>query len=85
VIEGLFKEAGLAPQDKGDVPCPFEFPDAVTAARAFLSSGMPGPVRQLGDDKIRGVILESLKPFTRADGSVRQENLWHWAIAKRPS
>jgi SAM-dependent methyltransferase len=84
VIEGLFEDAGLVPQAKGDVACPFEFPDAATAARAFLSSGMPAPVRQLGDDVIRPVILESLKPFTRADGSVRQKNEFHWSLATRP-
>jgi SAM-dependent methyltransferase len=85
VIESMFEEAGLTPQSKGDVPIPFEFRDAATAARAFLSSGMPAPVRQLGDDTIRKVILESLKPFTRADGSVRQDNVFHWALARRPA
>ena len=84
VIEAMMREVGLEPVTVQDVDCPFEFPDVETAVRCFLSPGLPPPVRQLGDERLRPVILGTLGPFTRADGSVRQRNRFHWVMSTRP-
>src|SRR5262249_56264789 len=73
VIEGLMREAGLTPVLAADVDCPFEFRDVDSAVRCFLSPGLPPEIRRLGDEPIAKVVRETLRPFTRADGSVRQE------------
>jgi SAM-dependent methyltransferase len=84
VIEGMMREAGLDPVTAQDVDCPFEFRDVETAVRCFLSPGLPPPVRQLGDERLRQAVLGTLGPFTRPDGSVLQKNRFHWVMATRP-
>src|SRR5262245_45602064 len=82
MIEDLMTQAGLERFTSEDVACPFEFLDADTAVRCFLSAGLPPHIRQLGDEPVRRVALKTLGPFTRPDGSVRQRNVFHWVMAR---
>jgi hypothetical protein len=85
VIEGLLQKAGLSPVASEDVDCPFFFPDAATAWRCFASAGLAvGAIRQVGEESVGRVTLESLKPFTRPDGTVLQRNRFHWVLAQKP-
>lgn len=83
MIEGMMREVGLEPVTAQDVDVPFEFKDVETAVRCYLSPGLPPPIRQLGDERLRQTILGTLGPFTREDGSVLQKNRFHWVMGKR--
>jgi hypothetical protein len=41
-------------------------------------------IRHLGEDRVREVVLPTLAPFTRPDGSVVQQNRFRWVLAERP-
>ena len=85
VIEELLEQAGLTPAAAGDVDCPFRFPDAATAWRCFASAGLAVRIiREVGEEVVRRATLASLAPFTRADGSIVQQNRFHWVMATRP-
>lgn len=86
VLEGLFTDAGLTPVAREVTDGPFLFPDAATAWRGFSSAGLMIPVtRELGEERVRTLVLDSLKPFTRADGTVLQKNRFHWVLGQRAS
>ena len=81
IVEGLLKEAGLDPIAREGVDCPFVYKDAAIAWRSFASAGLTELVfRQVGEAKVKQVALESIKPFTRADGSVVQKNRFYWTM-----
>lgn len=84
ILEGLLGDAGLSPVARETTDIPFSFPDAAAAWRCFWAAGLPPPVRQLGEDRVRPVVLESLVPFTRPDGSIHQNNRFHWVLAGKP-
>jgi SAM-dependent methyltransferase len=86
VVEDLLRDAGLEPEMGASVEIPFLFRDAATAWRCFSSAGiMVGAIRQLGEETVRRVVLDSLRPFTRRDGSVLQENRFRWVLARKPA
>lgn len=85
VLEDLLREAGLSPVAREDVAVPFLFPDVATAWRCFASAGpSAAAVVKLGEEPVKRAALESLKPFTRADGTVLQKNRFHWVLAAKP-
>jgi len=84
VIEGLIEQAGLSPQTSGEFDSAFSYPDGNIAWRAISSAGiLVRATRLAGEDKVQSAITESLKPFTRADGSVVISNRFRWVIATR--
>jgi SAM-dependent methyltransferase len=84
VMEGLMQEAGLDPIARETVDCPFTFRDEATAWRCFSSGGLAvAAIRQVGEEPVKRVTLESLKPFTRPDGTVHQKNRFHWVLATK--
>ena len=85
VVEGLLREAGLDPVAHEGVDIPFVFKDVDSAWRSFASAGLTELVfRQVGEDAVKRVALESVKPFTRPDGSVVQKNRFYWTMAVKP-
>lgn len=85
VLEGLVQEAGLVPTAREVVDVPFVFRDSATAWRCFSSAGQAvGVIRVAGEEPVRRAVLASLEPFTRPDGTVRQENRFHWLLATKP-
>jgi SAM-dependent methyltransferase len=81
-VEGLLKEAGLAPLSSGEVDCVFSFPDLETAVRAHMSAGPAAmAARQAGVEAVRQAIAESLAAFRTSDGGYRQRNRFRYVIA----
>ena len=81
-LEALLEQAGLTPQESGDVSCPFEYPDDETAWRALSSPGpLVAAIEYAGEEKIKQAILTSLAPFKTPQGGYRQENRFRYAIA----
>ena len=81
-LEALMEQVGLTIYARGDVSCPFEYPDEETAWKTINSSGpLAAAVRVAGEEKIKRAALASLVPFKTPAGGYRQENLIHYAIA----
>jgi SAM-dependent methyltransferase len=86
VVEDLLAAARLVPTGSGEVSCPFVYPDLATAWRGQASIG---PLRRaidiVGEGAVRAVFDETLAPHRQPDGSYRQDNVFRWIIATRPS
>ena len=83
VIQRLMEEAGLAPGADGEIGLAFVYPDAATAIRAISSAGvMVKAVRTVGETAVTDALARALGPFTRADGTVVQENRFRWVLAR---
>jgi SAM-dependent methyltransferase len=81
-LEALMEQAGLTIDARGDVSCPFEYPDDETAWKTVSSSGqLVAAIRIAGEATIKQAVLTSLVPFKTPDGGYRQENLIHYVIA----
>lgn len=82
VLDGLVRQAGLAPVREGDVRCAFAWPDAEAMLRSVLAAGMAvTAMRAAGEEAVRRAALEALAPFRAPDGSYRVENDWHYLVA----
>lgn len=76
------EQAGLSILTRGDVSCPFTYPDDETAWKTINSSGpLAAAVRAAGEETVKQAVLASLVPFKTPDGGYRQENLIHYVIA----
>jgi SAM-dependent methyltransferase len=82
----LATEAGLSPESEFDASWAFEYPDAETLGRALVAVAglavLAGPDREL---ELRTTIVDGLAPYSRADGSYRLENEYHFVIARAPA
>jgi SAM-dependent methyltransferase len=81
VVEGLLQQAGLRLIETGEVDCPYEYPDDEIAV---LAIGAAGPavraMRAAGEDRVRGVILQSLIPYKRSAGGYLQKNKFRYFL-----
>jgi SAM-dependent methyltransferase len=82
VIEGLMRDAGLAPQASGEFAGELVLPDTEAAVRTVLSASERA-IRHAGEKAVAEVIRTTLPPFTRPDGSVVWRNRFHWVTATR--
>ncbi len=81
-LESLMEEAWLTVCAKGDVSCPYEYPDEEMAWKTISSAGpIVIAIRAAGEETIKQAVINSLAPFKRPEGGYRQENLMHYAIA----
>ena len=81
-LEELVAAAGLAPQQAGEVPTPFNYPDLATALRAQLASGPARrAVEHAGLDATTEAILTAMESSRQADGSYRQNNAFRYVIS----
>jgi SAM-dependent methyltransferase len=81
-LEALMEQAGLTTDARGDVSCPFEYPDDETAWKTISSVGpLVAAILAAGEGTIKQAVLTSLVPFKTPNGGYRQENLLHYVIA----
>lgn len=81
-IEAIMEAARLQPTSSGDVDCDFTYRDVATAWRAISSAGgVVRAIRHAGEPAVRKAVEDTFGPFTRADGSVRLRNRFHWVMA----
>lgn len=82
VAEDLIAGAGLTLQETGEVDCPFEYPDDDVALKALCSAGpVVRAIRAVGEEQVYEVVLRSMAPYKRSDGSYRQRNKFRYFIA----
>lgn len=81
VAEELIERAGLTLQETREVDCPFEYPDDEVALKAVCSAGpVMRAIRAVGEAKVYEVVLRSMAPYKRSDGSYRQRNKFRYFI-----
>lgn len=85
-VEQLLAHAGLRVSGAGEADCPFAYPDLATAWRGQSAAG---PFRKaieiLGEDTAREAFFDAHEPYRQPDGSYRQENVFRYVIAGKPS
>jgi len=85
VIEELLSAAGLELASGGEASCPFRYPDLATAWRGLSSTGPVQRVIQLaGVEATRAVCDEAHGQYRLPDGTIRQDNVFRYVIARKP-
>ena len=83
-LDAVLAGAGLQPIDRGSVSCPFVYPNAEVSWRGQSSSGVAQrAIETSGEERVRAAVQEADRAHTRADGSVRYENVFVWAAGER--
>jgi SAM-dependent methyltransferase len=83
-LEALVERAGLTAEQAFEVATPFTYADADSAVRAGLSSGPArAAIGHVGVERTTGAVAAVIEQFTRADGTVRIDNVMRTVIARR--
>jgi len=82
-VRAAMTAVGLTPSITGEVDCPFVYEDFGTAWRALGSTELVQQAIALrGEETVREVFDAHLRPAVRADGTVRQENVFAYSVAR---
>ncbi len=74
--------ADLTPQNTGEVPTPYIYPDVETAVRAQSASGPAARALQhAGEDALRSALTTVMTRYRQPDGTVRMNNIFRYLIA----
>lgn len=85
VVEELLAAAGLELASGGEASCPFRYPDLATAWRGQSAAGPLQRVIQLaGVEATRAVCDEVHSQYRLPDGTIRQNNVFRYVIARKP-
>ena len=83
-LERLLSSAGLTSVYSGEVPLAWAHPAVDEAVRAVLASGGGAmAIEAAGEPAARAALEQAVVPFVQADGSVRMNNVFRYAIARR--
>jgi SAM-dependent methyltransferase len=83
-LERLFASAELVPVATGEVPLAWAHPSVDQAVRAVLASGGGAmAIASAGEDAARIALEQAVMPFIEPDGTVRMNNVFRYAIARR--
>ncbi|MEU4834417.1 class I SAM-dependent methyltransferase [Streptosporangium sp. NPDC023615] len=85
-IRAVMRAAGLEPERTGEVSCPFVYESPQAAWLALSSTGLLRfAVARLGEPAVRDLFDTAFAPAVRDDGTVRQENVFEYSIARVPA
>jgi SAM-dependent methyltransferase len=83
-VEALLEATGLTVSDEGEALCPFRFRDM---EHAWVAHSSAGPLRKcidaVGVDKVRDTLTNVLEADRKADGELRQDNVFRYVIATK--
>lgn len=83
-LEDIAVRAGLRPDGSGRVACPFAYPDMDSAVRGLCSTGLfDAAVEATDPTQVEKELTEALHPFRLSDGSIRMDNVFRYAIARK--
>jgi SAM-dependent methyltransferase len=81
-LENVLDKAGLRTVERGEVSCPYVFPNNSTAWRGSASSGVAQrAIVHSGEAAVRTATEEADRAYTRSDGMVRYDNVFIWLTA----
>jgi SAM-dependent methyltransferase len=85
VLEAHLDACGLDLVDGSELDFPFTYPDLATAWSAMVARGCVGQAIDLvGKDPVYELFLDVFAPAARADGSIRDENVFRYVVARKP-
>ena len=83
-LENVLEKAGLRTIERGEVSCPYVYPNNSAAWRRSVSSGVAQrAIVHSGEAAVRTAIKEADRAYTDADGMVRYDNVFIWVTAVR--
>jgi SAM-dependent methyltransferase len=81
-LEEIMSKAGLKPEERHEVSCPWIYADHDSAVRGLLSSGQAAKaIENSGLAAVTEAIERGLADFRQDDGSYRMENVFHYVVA----
>ncbi len=84
-LERAVSDAGLEPQEAGEVPLAWRYGDRDAALRALLcSAGGARASRVAGRERVAAALTDAMQPFTDPDGVVTLQNVFRYIAARRP-
>jgi len=84
--ERLLAGAGLDPVESGEVPLAWKYGSVEDAMCAVLASGGGAmAIEAAGERGVRAALEKAIVPFTLPDGRVRMNNVFRFAIARKPA
>ncbi|MFI6812991.1 class I SAM-dependent methyltransferase [Nonomuraea sp. NPDC050328] len=82
-IRSVMRRAGLEPVTTGEVACPFVYASVEAAWMALSSTGLLRfAIGHLGEPAVRALFDTAFAGSVRPDGTVRQENVFEYSIAR---
>ena len=82
-LANLLSEAGLKVIAAGVSQCDFGYPNFAAFWRAQTSAGNYQPALQaVGTDRLRQIVGEALRPYTREDGTIVLRNVYRWTAGQ---
>jgi SAM-dependent methyltransferase len=84
-LEHGLASAGLCVAERGEVRCPFVYPDAEVSWRGQASSGVAQrAIAHSGEAAVRQAIETCDRAVTRPDGQIYYDNVFIWVSGIRP-
>lgn len=84
-LEHVLSSAGLCVAERGEVRCPFVYPDAEVSWRGQASSGVAQrAIAHSGEAAVRQAIEACDRAATRPDGQIYYDNVFIWVAGIRP-
>jgi SAM-dependent methyltransferase len=84
-LEGVLESAGLTVEGRGEVACPFVYPDAEVSLRGNLSAGgIQLAIAHSGEAAVRAALEECDRAAMSPDGQIRYDNVFIWVSGVRP-
>lgn len=78
----MLQEAGLHLQHDDEITVTWFYPDQETLLRGLLSTGSSiNAIQNVGEERVRTILRETLFPFTLPSGGYRLENAYMYLIA----
>ncbi len=83
-LEAMLEGAGVRPVERGEVVCPFVYPNTEHSWRGQAASGVvQRAIETSGEERVHAAIAAADTQFTRPDGSVRYDNVFVWVAGVR--
>ncbi|HEY0878735.1 MAG TPA: methyltransferase domain-containing protein [Zeimonas sp.] len=84
-LADVLTNAGLRVVDQGEVACPFVFPNQEVSWLTNAAAGVNRmAIEHSGEEAVRAAMAQVDRAHTRADGSVRYDNVFLWVAGERP-
>jgi SAM-dependent methyltransferase len=81
-LEALLAKADIKADGRGEVACPFDYPDVATAWRASASAGpFQGAMRAAGIEPVKEAVTNAVQQFVRNGGNVHLQNTMLYVTA----
>jgi hypothetical protein len=77
------EQAGLTVIERGEVNCPFVYPDLDTFWTGNVAAGpVQGALRSVSEDRLKEAVVKAISPYKNGDGSIHiKKNHFSYVVA----